>query len=82
MWNVAERSSMRPGAGPYWRGIAAVRRRGDALRADQEGAEALARPPLGRVGAEQRIEGGNDGVVLEILGVELRQTRAVKAAPR
>ncbi len=46
--------------------------------ADDEIAEALAGLALLRVGGEQRIERRDDAVVLQILGVELGQARAVE----
>src|SRR5262245_35712693 len=52
--------------------------RRDVARADHEVAEALALVALLRVGREQRVEPGNDVVVLQVLGVELGHARAVE----
>src|SRR3954452_19867323 len=60
--------------------VAAVRRPRDVAGADQEGAEALAGLAVVRVGRKQRVQGGDDAVVLEVLGVELRQPRALERA--
>src|SRR5450759_5303529 len=57
--------------------VAAVAGGGDEAGANGEIAEALALLPTGGVSRENRIERGDDGAVLEILGVELVHARAV-----
>src|SRR5262245_15003303 len=58
--------------------VAAVAGGRDKARADRKRAEALAWLPLVSIGLEQRIERRHDAVVIEVLGVELGQPRAVE----
>jgi hypothetical protein len=70
----SERVFMPPAAFPHWR----ENHGRDEAGTDGEIAEALALLPVGRIGRDNWIERGDDRGVLEILGVELGQARAIE----
>ena len=71
-----------PSAGRSRRGSPGRHRCGPVAGPDREIAEALAGSAVARVGGEERIKCGQDAVLVDVFGIELRQAASRRRPPR